>query len=88
VKNLLQVAPLFLALGGCAIAGAPHGNWDPMMLDSQSAPPSTDAAAPGNSPRLIISVNSGVPVLAIPLGGGIYLPVTGEPPTPGIPLNP
>jgi hypothetical protein len=38
------------------------------------------------SPRLVIPATGGPPVMAIPLGGGLYQPVTGDAPGPGTPI--
>jgi hypothetical protein len=50
--------------------------------------PVSAPAGEGPGPRLVLPATGGPPVLAIPLGGGIYLPVTGGIPTPGTPISP
>ena len=77
---------LVLSASGCATPG---------MVQSyrQSDPfPATSSAPPfpqeDSSPKLILPAGGGPPVMAIPLGAGVYLPLTADPPTAGIPLTP
>lgn len=56
----------------------------------QSGIPGAPASAPaGHStgPQMVVPATGGPPVLAIPVGAGVYQPVTGGAPTPGTPVN-
>jgi hypothetical protein len=51
-----------------------------------NGPPAAQRPEPPG-PRLVIFASGGPPVLAIPVGGGLYQRVTGGPPQPGTPVD-
>jgi hypothetical protein len=83
----LLVLSILLAMAGCARMDTVPGQPQALADEPQAATPPTSAGQ-DMSPRLVIPATGGPPVLAIPLGGNLYLPVTGEAPTPGIPITP
>jgi len=85
MKNLLGYISLPVAIAGCANVGMAPGN---QQAASPQFETTSSPSAPTGVPRLVIPATGGAPVMAIPLGGDIYLPITGEPPVPGIPVSP
>ena len=74
------------ATAGCATTGGiPSNQHDTSSAFNAMASPSP---LPDTSPRLMIPAGGGAPVMAIPLGGNIYLPLNADPVTVGIPLFP
>jgi hypothetical protein len=73
---------------GCAGVNTTPGNQRGVTSETQATTPTTNTAAPDNSPRVFIPVTGGAPVVGIPIGGGLYLPVTGGAPIPSAQLGP
>jgi hypothetical protein len=91
IRCLIAVGLVVLsAIAGCATIGATQydqasgRSWP----DEASSPSLFPTQAPDTSPRLILPAGGGSPVMAIPLGGGVYLPLNADPVTVGIPLSP
>lgn len=83
------------AFSGCATMGAvPSGQRsDSSSFNAPSSPFPAPSLFPSSSetstgPRLILPASGGPPVMAIPLGGNVYLPLNADPVTTGIPLSP
>jgi hypothetical protein len=85
------------ATAGCATIGPvpsdqgsassrPDATSSPSLFSTQG--PDTTPSLPDMSPRLILPAGGGPPVMAIPLGGNVYLPLNADPVTVGIPLSP
>ncbi len=75
-----------LALAGCAIR-------DSWRADAYATPPPPAAAdpappTPNTGWQLVMPAGGGMPLLALPLGGAVYLPATGDPPLIATPLFP
>ncbi len=87
MRRLSLAVPLGLLCAGCATTGAGSNDGSALSMDS-SPGPATAVQMPDGAPRLVVPAAGGVPVLSIPLGGGLYQPVTGGAPTPGTPLTP
>ena len=83
----LLILPLVLALAGCAPIGTTPGNRHGAVGEFQGATPETDAVVQTGSPRLVLPATGGPPMMAIQLGGNLYLPLTGEAPFPGLPIG-
>jgi len=84
-----------LAIAGCVTQGAvqPQAPNDSSFPSAAPAAVTTPDVFPpprqdNLSPRIIMPVTGGTPVIGIPLGGNIFQPVTGGPPVIGIPLSP
>ena len=74
-----------LPLTGCATAD--RFSMERLQPGEAMAAPATDN--PGlQGPRLIIPPTGGPPLMAMPLGGGVYAPLNGDPVTPGTPIGP
>jgi hypothetical protein len=90
------VSLLSVVLAGCAAQSAVHPPNTSSSPSAAAASPSTSAPDASHrtqqdttSPRLVApAATAGPPVMAIPLGGNLYLPVTGGPPIVGVPLTP
>lgn len=93
IHCLIPMSILILsALAGCATIGAVQSNSgsSPSSFGSTSPFGAMDSPSPlpDSSPRLILPAGGGSPVMAIPLGAGVYLPLNADPVTVGIPLTP
>jgi hypothetical protein len=67
---------LVLALGGCMAGTGISVNYP----DTDSSPSAFETSSQQSSgPQLVIPATGGAPVLATPIGGDMYLPVTGGP---------
>jgi hypothetical protein len=87
MRRLSLAVPLALLCAGCATTGAGSNEGSALSMDSTPGP-ATAVQMPDATPRLVIPAAGGMPVLSIPLGGGLYQPLTGDAPTPGIALTP
>lgn len=88
---------VLFAAAGCATTGNAPTNqssdsssfgatFDPATYDPASDP--FPSRTQDTSPKLILPAGGGPPVMAIPLGGNVYLPLNADPVTVGIPLSP
>lgn len=91
MRILITLALVTLAAAGCATTGPLASS---ASMSDEPAPasmtPSNNGAPsmPDMSPRLIMPVTGGAPVIGVPLAGDIYQPVTGGPPVIATPLFP
>jgi len=85
--NMLTAAALLTLLAQVGCAGL-----DPKAASTLKTTALTESANPAVSedslPRLVIPAFGGAPIVAIPLGGGLFLPVTGGPPIIGVSTSP
>jgi len=93
MKSIVPAGIVILALGGCASLGPLPGSARSPGSARDSAGSSTAVSAypaqdQNTSPRLIIPADGSAPVIGIPIGGDLYLPVTGGPPVTAVGTSP
>ncbi len=91
MRTLTTVVLSLLAITGCAIQGGElqQSVSFATAVPQPATPPSTPSQQDNSFPRLVLPLTGGgPPVMAIPVGSGLYLPLTGGPVIPGIPITP
>lgn len=90
MKPVWTLILVLSSIAGCATIGTipSHEVSGPSRFDEISSPPLFPTQGADTTPRLILPAGGGSPVMAIPLGGNVYLPLNADPVTAGIPLSP
>jgi hypothetical protein len=99
--SLAGCAPIALFAGGVAIsaggfaivvhqgsrAGGAGARPETAASTTPLLAPSTTMATPSMAPKIVIPATGGTPVLATPVGGGVYISATTGRPIIGVPVN-
>lgn len=78
------VLACLVAITGCTMVGTGAGAAAPDFPDTSFS--DTTTQSDDMSPRMVEPATGGAPVLATPVGGGVYEPATGGSPIPGTAL--
>ncbi len=88
----LTIAVICIALGGCATYRPTSSGYSspPAHANSAQFPAGASTPSPnpaGSAPQFVVPVSGGV-IVAMPLGGNLFLPLEGGPPVVGIATGP
>ena len=79
------------ALAGCAaydVASTGNTPATPSASEIPAALPDAMTTPPAGTPRSVLPVTGGAMILALPLGGSVFLPLDGSPPVTAMAISP